>query len=232
MQHATPRSTRRARTLPGPALTLLALALAAGAAVPAPGRAAVPVEVSAAWVHSDVGLDQAGDGPALGVGTRLPLGAGAWELACALEYLQKRGTQPTWFTQPANPAVRGDAEVTLHVVQPVVLLVSRALPPAWPRPYVGLSLALKVGERWSDFPGVPSSEWAYEDTDFVGHVGLTRAFGAARLDVRYSHGLTDQLLVDPGLGDPAKAVDPLPGVETPEVGAHVSLWQFGLAWAF
>lgn len=232
MSSGTPRRTHRAARFQAATGALPALALVLGIAVAAPRATAAPLVASAGWVHADVGLDQAGDGLALGLGTRLPLGDKPWDLVCALEYVQKRGTQPTWFTAPANPAIRDDATVTLHVLQPVALLELRALPTAWPRPYAGLSLALKVSEHWSDFPGVPSTDWGYEDTDFVGHLGLTREVGPVRLDVRYSHGLTDQLLIDPDTGNPAKAVDPLPGVETPEVGAHVTLWQIGAAWAF
>ncbi len=214
----------RARTV---VLTALALALA-----PAAARPAAAVEVSAGWAFTHIGLDDNRGGPVLGVGWRSTIAPGL-DLAYALEYVQKRGAQPTFFVTDANPFARADAEVTLHVAQPIVLLELTELSPSLPHPYAGLSIALKLKEQWGAFPGQPSSEWAYADIDYVAHAGLARRVGPVRLDFRYSHGLTRQLLVDPAAGAPvasaraARAVDPLPGVRTPVAGTR--LWQLQLA---
>lgn len=212
-------------------VTVLALQVALSMSE-APARPAAAAEVSAGWAISDVGLDGHGGGLVLGVGSRAALVPSALDLAYALEYVQKRGSQPTWFTAPNRPFLLDDAVVTLHVAQPVALLELTAVPLPYPRPYAGLSVALKLSEKWSAFPGVPSSEWGYRDVDFVAHAGLTRQVGPLRLDLRYSHGLTDQLIVDPVAGLPVKAVDPLPGVKSPEVGARLSLWQAAVVLAF
>lgn len=214
--------------------TLLAL-LAAMLATPSASAAA---ELSLGWALTDVGLDDDGGGLVVGLGTRSAITPGL-SLGYAVEYAQKRGKQPTIFINDTNPALRADAEVTLHVAQTLALLELTALPPTLPHPYAGLSAALKLSEQWSAFPGDPSTAWGYKDIDFVAHAGLTRQVGPVRLDLRYSRGLTRQLMADPSARavplagiplaspDPAKAVDPLPGVREPVVGAH--LWQLQLA---
>ena len=194
--------------------------------------AATAAEITAGWALTDVGLDQDRSGPVVGLGARTVLAPARVDLVCGLEYIQKRGAQPTWFSDPVDAFIRGDARVTLHVLQPVALVELTAGPAALPRPYVGLSVALKVSERWAPFPGTPSSQWGYKDTDLVAHFGLTREAGPLRLDLRYSAGLTGQLIVDPEAGAPVKAQDPLPGVKSPEEGARLSQWQLTAGVAF
>jgi hypothetical protein len=188
--------------------------------------------VSAGWAVTDVGLHEDGDGLVLGLGSRTTLKPATLDLVYALEYVQKRGAQPTWFADPVDFLVLADAEVTLHVLQPVALVELTSMSMPWPRPYAGLSVALKVSEQWSDFPGEPSSEWGYKDLDFAAHLGLTREVGPVRLDVRYSQGLSEQLVADPTAGAPAKAEDPLPGVDEPSEGARLSHWQATAALKF
>lgn len=213
--------SRRAARLAAPAMLVVA-ALAS--------RPAAAWEASLGWALTDVGLHDDRGGLVVGLGARAPLLPAALDLAYGLEYVQKRGAQPTWFSDAGTGFTRADAEVTLHVVQPVVLLVA-AVPLPLPQPYAGLSVALKLAEDWGVFPGEPSEEWGYKDIDFVVHVGLARRLGPLRLEVRYSRGLTDQLLADPTAAA-AKAEDPLPGVDDPVVGARLSQWQASAAIAF
>lgn len=213
-----------------PKLAVLALL---GALALAGAGSARAWEASAGWAVSDVGLDDSRGGLVLGLGSRRPLLPAALDLAYGLEYVQKRGAQPTWFADPVDAFVLDDAAVTLHVVQPVLMLELAALPPALPRPAIGLSAALKVAEEWSEFPGAPSEAWGYRDIDFSLHLALSRGFGPVRLELRHTRGLSDQLVVDPsGSGLPAKAEDPLPGVDAPREGARLSHWQLAAALAF
>ena len=211
-----------------------ALASAAVAAIVggAPAGAARAVEVSAGWALTDVGLHDDGGGLVVGLGSRTALAPAGLDLVYALEYVQKRGAQPTFFSDVPAGFIVTDAEVTLHVLQPVVLFELSLSPAPLPRPYVGLSIALKLDEQWSAFPGVPSSAWGYKDVDFAAHFGLTRSLGPVRLDLRYSRGLTDQLVVDSGTARLLKAEDPLPGVAEPRAGARLSQWQAAAVLAF
>lgn len=213
-----------------PAAAALAV-LVATFAGPAPAAA---WEASAGWALADVGLHDDRGGLVLGVGSRTPLVPAAVDLVYALEYVQKRGAQPTWFADPVGGFRLEDAEVTLHVAQPVAMLELAALPPSLPRPRAGLSAGLKLSEAWSSFPGAPSEAWGYKDLDFSAHFGLAWRSGPLGLEARYCRGLTGQLVPDPTGAAPAaaKAEDPLPGVATPREGARVSHWQFAAAFAF
>lgn len=206
-----------------------AVAAVCGGAAAGAARA---VEVSAGWALTNVGLDDDRGGLVVGLGSRTVLAPAVMDLVYALEYVQKRGAQPTWFTDERAGFVQDDAEVTLHVLQPVVLVELSLVPLLLPRPYVGLSIALKLSEQWSAFPGVPSSAWGYKDLDFAAHFGLTRSLGSVRLDLRYSQGLTDQLVVDSRDVLLLKAENPLPGVDEPRAGARLSQWQAAAVLAF
>lgn len=210
------------------ATAAVVLAMLAG---PAPAAA---WEASAGWSLADVGLHDDRGGLVLGVGSRTPLASAAVDLVYALEYVQKRGAQPTWFADPVGGFRLEDAEVTLHVAQPVVMLELAALPRSLPRPRAGLSAGLKLSEAWSSFPGAPSEAWGYKDLDFTAHFGLAWRSGPFGLEVRFCRGLTGQLVPDPTGAEPAaaKAEDPLPGVATPREGARVSNWQFAAVFAF
>lgn len=206
-----------------------AVAAVCGGAAAGAARA---VEVSAGWAWTDVGLHDDRGGLVAGLGSRTVLAPAVVDLVYALEYVQKRGAQPTWFTDERAGFILADAEVTLHVLQPVVLLELSLIPLPLPRPYAGLSIALKLNEQWSEFPGVPSSAWGYKDLDFAAHFGLTRCLGPVRLDLRYSRGLTGQLEVDARAARLLKAEDPLPGIAEPRAGARLSQWQVAAALAF
>lgn len=212
-----------------PMMSLLMVAASFGGAHVS---AAAAVEASAGWALTDVGLHENRGGLVVGLGSRTAVAPAAVDLVYALEYVQKRGAQPTWFADEQAGFILNDAEVTLHVVQPIALLELTLTPPPLPRPYVGLSVALKLSEKWSEFPGAPSSAWGYKDVDFAAHFGLTRRVGPLRLDLRYSRGLTDQLVYDPW--DPLlnKAENPLPGVAEPREGARLSQWQATAVFSF
>lgn len=216
---------RRGHTVRAALLALSAVMLSM-----APG--ALAVDVAAGWAVTDVGLHDDRGGLVLGAGSRAALKPGTVDLAYALEYVQKRGSQPTWFSDPVDGFMVDDAEVTLHVAQPIALLELTAVPTPLPRPYAGLSVAIKLSEQWSSFPGEPSQEWGYKDLDFVGHLGVASQLGKVRLDLRYSQGLTDQLIADPGATPAAKAEDPLPGVDDPVPGARLSQWQLAVGMTF
>lgn len=222
------RQARARLAAPWLAAALLAALLAAGGA-----RPAAALDASAGWALADVGLHDGRGGPVLGLGSRTPLLPAVLDLAYALEYVQKRGAQPTWFADPVDAFILDDAVVTLHVAQPSAMLELAALPPGLPRPGLGLAAGLKLAEEWSDFPGAPSEAWGYRDIDFAAIFGLSHRLGPVRLDLRHSRGLTDQLIVDPRGGAlPDKAEDPLPGVEAPREGARISHWQLTAAFGF
>ncbi|MBK8167039.1 MAG: hypothetical protein IPK64_13950 [bacterium] len=210
------------------ATVVILVALAAGTA-----QAAV-WEASAGWALTDVGLHEDRGGLVLGVGARTSLAPVGVDLVYALEYVQKRGAQPTWFSDPVTGFRLTDAEVTLHVAQPVVMLELAAMPWFLPRPRAGLSAGLKLSEEWSSFPGVPSEAWGYRDLDFALHLGLSWRSGPFGLEARYCRGLSGQLVPDPTGTRPAAAKyeDPLPGVDEPRDGTRLTHWQFTAAIAF
>ncbi len=194
------------------------------------------VTVGAGWTYSDVGLHDKGDGMYLGVGHSQPLPNPVFDLSYSLEYVQKKGSQPTLFSDPVGGFTVDDAEVTLHVVQPSVFFGARVPNlPVVPRLYVGGSLGLKVKESWAEFPGVPDQAYGYKETDAIAHVGAALGLGPVTVDVRWSKSLVGQLLEDPRetqLKNAAKAEDPLPGVSVPEVGHKTSVMQVGLTFGF
>lgn len=188
---------------------------------------------SAGWVRADVGLHENGDGFTLGIGNRTPMG-GILDLAWSVDWVQKKGVQPSVFTNPTGGIIEDDAEVTLQYFQPSAYVgASLARLPLRPRVFVGGSFALKSRESWNDFPGEPATRLAYDDSDFVGHVGLNLGMGPVDLDLRYTHGFGSSLIEDNtdrtgGL----KADDELPGVDPPEIDAKISTWQVGVVYSF
>ena len=219
--------------LPSRHLPVILVLLAALAVVAVPAAAWT---VGAGWARSDVGLDADGDGFYAAVGRTQPLGGGVFDWSYSLEYVQKKGSQPTWFADPVGGIVYDDAAVTLHVVQPGVFIGAHVPDlPVVPRLYTGLSVSLKVKESWSDFPGRPSQAYGYKESDIVAHVGASVGLGPVTVDVRYSQGLVGQLLDDNQdlpVYNPGKATDPLAGVQEAEIGAKIRTLQVGAAFAF
>ena len=191
------------------------------------------VEVTAGWTHADVGLMNEGDGLFLGVGNDIPMVSSVFDASYALEYVQKVGSQPTFFSDPVDGFTVADAEVTLHCLQPSLFLGARVPGLGFvPRVYAGTSIVLKVAETWSDFPGEASQEWAYKNTDIVGHVGVSLGVGPVKVDFRYTQGFIGQLLGDNTLPLTAKAEVPLEGTDVPEIGAKLTHYQFGAGFTF
>ena len=199
------------------------------AACPAPA-----VQVTAGWTHADVGLQNEGDGLFLGVGSGIPLASRIFDASYALEYVQKAGSQPTFFSDRVQGFAAEDAKVTLHCVQRSLFLGARVPDLGFvPRLYVGTSLVLKVKESWSDFPGRPSIAWGYTNTDFVGHLGASVGVGPATLDFRYTHGFLGQLVQDnqplPLAGKSAVGPE---GSFTPYDGSKISSYQLTAGFTF
>ena len=192
------------------------------------------VQVSAGWTHADVGLQNEGDGFFAGVSNDIPWASGVFDAAYALEYVQKAGSQPTFFSDPVSGFTVTDAEVTLHCIQPSILLGARIPDLGFvPRIYAGMSIVLKVAESWSDFPGQANLEWGYKNSDIVGHLGASLGVGPVTVDFRFTQGFTGQLLYD-NTPQPlaAKAEDPPEGTFIPEIGAKISLYTLGAGFTF
>ena len=152
----------------------------------------------------------------------------------ALEYVQKVGSQPTFFSDPVEGIFPiTDAKVTLHCVQPSFFLGARVPDLGFvPRIYVGTSIVLKVSEEWSDFPGQANIEWGYRNTDIVGHVGVSLGVGPVTVDFRYTQGFIGQLVHDNTQPLAAKAETPPEGVHVPEEGAKLTTIQLGAGFTF
>ena len=193
----------------------------------------VAVQIYGGWTQSDVGLQNEGDGFFLGVGNEIPMTSAILDASYALEYVQKVGSQPTFFSDPETGFAVTDAEVTLHCVQPSIFLGAR-VPDIGivPRIYVGTSIVLKVSEEWSDFPGQAHIEWGYKNTDIVGHVGVSLGVGPVTVDFRYTQGFLDQLVYDTTLVNTAKAETPPEGTFIPEIGAKLTTIQLGAGFTF
>ncbi|MEN8006314.1 MAG: hypothetical protein ABFS42_04830 [Candidatus Krumholzibacteriota bacterium] len=192
------------------------------------------VTLTAGWTHADVGLKNKGDGFFVGVGNDIPLAGRILDASYALEYVQKVGSQPNFFSDPVTGFTVDDAEVTLHCVQPSIFLGAHVPDLGFvPRVYVGGSIVLKVKESWSAFPGRADREWGYKNTDIVGHAGVSLGVGPVTVDFRYTQGFTGQLLLDTTpLPGAAKAEVGPEGAHDPEIGAKLSHYQLGAGFSF
>ena len=199
------------------------------------GASTVPaVQIYGGWTRADVGLQNEEDGFFVGVGNEIPMASRVFDASYALEYVQKVGSQPTFFSDPVDGIFPiTDAKVTLHCVQPSLFLGARVPDLGFvPRIYVGTSIVLKVSEEWSDFPGQANIEWGYKNTDIVGHVGVSLGVGPVTIDFRYTQGFIGQLLQDNTQPVAAKAETPPEGTHVPEVGAKLTTIQLGAGFTF
>jgi hypothetical protein len=222
----------RASCLRGGGLGLILCALLA----PLLPLNAAAVTVGAGRTRSDVGLHNKLAGVYLGVANEVALTNPILDVSYALEYVQKKGSQPTPFADPIDGFTTADAEVTLHVLEPS-LFVGAKVPglPVVPRVYVGGSIGLKVKESWSEFPGVPDQAYGYKETDVIVHFGTSFGVGPARLDLRWSKSLVGQLLNDTQerpLKAADKAEDPLAGITVPQVGYKTEVLRIGAMFTF
>jgi len=199
--------------------------------------ALVPVSVHAwtatvGWTRADVGLHKDGDGLWLGMGNRTNL-TPILDLSWSVDYVQKKGAQPTVFSDPVDGFTTDDASVTTHWLQPTVYLGAGLRDVVLrPRIYLGAAFGLKMKESWSDFPGIPATELAYEDSDFVGSLGITVGIGPVDLDARYTKGFASMLIEDVSARGALKAEGDLPGVDAPEIGAKMETFQLGAVFTF
>ncbi len=192
------------------------------------------VTVSAGWTRADVGLQNKGDGLFVSVSNGIPMDSRILDVSYALEYVQKVGSQPTFFSDPVTGFATDDAEVTLHCVQPSIFLGARVPDLGFvPRIYVGGSFVLKVKESWTAFPGMADNEYGYKNSDIVGHVGVSLGVGPVTVDFRYTQGFTGQLLHDNSIPlDPVKAETGPEGAHEPEIGAKLTNIQLGAGFSF
>lgn len=190
------------------------------------------IDATAGWTRSDVGLYEDGDGFVLGVRQNVLPGPGPVDLTVSMEYLVRAGSVPRIFSDPDAGPVRGNAEVKLHYLQPAVFAGCKLpLGGLSFRPYAGLSLAMKLSEEWTQPAGDTEGDYSYEDTDFLGHVGLTLGLARFHVDARYSFGFNEQLI--DGTSPVAKAAPAAEeGVDAAEAGAKVSGFQVGVGLAF
>lgn len=210
-----------------PFLMLLVCAAAAVAALPA-----AALDLSAGYTRSDVGLHQNGDGLYLGVSRDILPGPGPVDLTVGVEYVLRAGSQPRYFSDPEDGLVLGDAEVKLHYLQPAAF-VGVTLPVGGfsPRLYTGLSAAMKLSENWTQPTGATDGGYSYEDTDILGHLGVSVRLTRVFLDARYSFGLNDQL-IDGTSPEVKAAPSGEEAVDSAEDGAKISGFQVGLGVGF
>jgi hypothetical protein len=192
------------------------------------------VQITAGWTHADVGLQNEGDGFFLGVGNDIPWASKVFDAGYALEYVQKVGSQPTFFSDPEEGFAVEDAEVTLHCLQPSILIGARIPDLGFvPRIYTGMSIVLKVDEAWSDFPGQAHQEWGYKSSDICGHLGVSLGVGPVSVDFRFTQGFSGQLLEDnTQVAGSDKAEEGPEGTFIPESGAKISHYQLGAGFSF
>ena len=192
---------------------------------------AAGIELTAGVTHSDVGLFDSRGGVVLGVGRNVLPGAGPVDLIVVAEYIQRAGAQPRYFASPSDGLVLDDAEVRLHYLQPAAFVgMKYPMRGFAPRLYAGLSVALKLSENWTQPDGDTNGEIGYQDTDFLGHVGLSLHFTQLFVDARYSFGFFDQLVdnTDPVV----KAAENEDGLDAFEDGAKISGFQMSLGVTF
>lgn len=125
---------------------LLFLVLVSAGAAGSAGTA----QVAAGWTHSYVGLENEGDGIYLGFSNAIRWDNDIFDASYEFAYVQKAGSQPTFFSDPVDGFTTEDAEVDLHYLQPGLILGARVPGLGYvPRVYTGFSIALKVSEDWS-----------------------------------------------------------------------------------
>ncbi len=211
---------------------LLTTALLLGALL-LPAACGAATDVLVGWVHSDLGLDQEGDGFTLGVAGTWPLGDGPFDIGASGEYLRKRGVQPMLVASPEQGLVRSDAEVTLSCLQST-LTAGWNLPlgALRLRPYAGGAVSIKLDESWDRVAGPTGRDYGYEDVDLIVELGLQLHYREkVFLDARLSQGLLSQVVERDGDGF-TKELDPLTGATLPEDGDTVSWYQVGVGVSF
>lgn len=189
-------------------------------------------EVTAGVTHSDVGLYDTRGGAVLGVGHNVLSNPGPLDLNIALEYVQRSGVQPRYFSHPIDGLTLDNAEVQLHYLQMAAMVgYSLDVSQFQVRPYGGFSLAIKLSEDWEQPEGDTNGEIGYEETDVLAHVGLSLHHGRYFLDGRYSHGLTGQVIDNTAAGA-TKAAESDDGLGDFEEGNKIWGFQLSLGYQF
>ena len=190
------------------------------------------IQITAGYTQSDVGLSENGGGVLLAVGLDVLPDHGPVDLTVALEYVLRAGTQPRYFSNPVEGLLLDEAVVKLHYLQPAAFVgVTFPVAGLEPRLYTGFSLALKLTEDWNQPTGETNGNLSYEETDILGHVGLTLGFNQIFLDARYSFGFNNQLSDSSHpTNQPEKDIDL--DFDAPEEGAKISGFQVGLGVEF
>jgi len=192
--------------------------------------AAQALTVTAGWVHADIGLEEDGDGFFTEIQETWPLGSSGFDVTVAGEYLQRAGTMHRYYSDPHTGQIHGEANVTLHGLQPAVFLGWRLPVSSFTsRIYTGTSVILSVSESWDEPEGETNGDYGYENLDFQIHAGFLNEISSFVLDVRFSYGLIDQL-VDrtEELLYPNKAEV----IDYPEDGAKITSVQIGVGYSF
>ncbi len=191
------------------------------------------IDVTASVTHSDVGLYDSRGGASLGVAQDVLASPGPVDLRVGVEYVQRRGAQPRYFSSTQDGLILDNAEVTLHYLQTAAFVGAKFPMSGFiPRLYGGVSFALKVGETWDQPEGATNGEIGYEDTDVLAHLGLTVEFTRYFFDARYSLGLTRQVVdnTDAAVNKMAEVQEE--GLDGFEDGNKVSGFQVGLGMRF
>ncbi len=191
---------------------------------------ALALHVTAGGIESDIGLEEKGHGFYVGAQDSWPLGEGLFDITLAGEYLQKSGSMHRYYSDPHTGLTFGEANVTLHCLQPAAF-VGVGIPVAnWkPRLYTGASVVLKLSDSWDEPEGSTDGDYSYENLDFQVHVGFSLEVSRFMLDARYSSGLMEQLIDRTSqLANPGKAEVP----ELPENGSKISSLQIGVGYSF
>ena len=188
------------------------------------------LQVTAGWVNADVGLQERGDGFYAGIQDSWALGTGSFDITVAGEYVQKKGSQMRFYSDPHSGLTEGEAKLNLHCLQPAAFLGYAVPMTNWkPRLYTGLSVVLNLEESWDEPQGETDGEYSYENMDLQIHLGFSLEISRFLVDARYSSGLMEQLI--DGTSNavlPNKAEEP----DLPENGSKISSYQVGIGYSF
>lgn len=186
--------------------------------------------VTAGWIQADVGLDENTAGWFTGIQETRALVGDLIDITVSGEYLKKAGSLSRLYSDPHAGETTGEAKVRLHCFQPAFFLGVRLPVSAFTaRLYTGSSVVLNLGESWDEPIGTTALEYGYEELDFQVHAGFFTEISNFVLDIRYSYGLKDQLIVRTGQDMNLQKAEV---IETPEDGEKITSLQIGVGYSF
>jgi hypothetical protein len=193
---------------------------------------AAALRLSGGVNSADVGLREHGTGLVVGLSQRVSPAVSPWVLDVEVEYVARSGEQPRYFSDPGTGLFLADAQANLKYLQPGLLLGREmSLHPMTVRYYLGASLTIKLAEDWDQPRADSQGDFTYEDTGYMGHLGLAANHGRFWLDARFSYGLKGQLVDRTGfIGAPDH--DDATGVTDFEDGARFTAYQITLGVEF